>query len=247
VYYSDAFGTPTFKDANGTPLAGTTTATRFLFTGREWLAALNLYEYRNRTYSAELGRFIETDPIRFKANDVNLYRYVANTPVSSVDPMGLEAEMICNRCPENGRQKCKTIENGKTSDVFPTNCGPNRDQIDPGAYTLQPKPRGQMEHGNRGVGPQNFNGGKVQRGNSGEDPEYPEGTPSVTGKGLEAGQPYHGAADIRVHGPGPSDGCITTDRAGGIQDMMDRNPGMKITITDTKCICEDGQLVPIDP
>jgi RHS repeat-associated protein len=88
VYYSDAFGTPTFKDASGTTLAGTSTETRFLFTGRERLAALSLYDYRNRTYSAEFGRFIETDPIGFNAGDVNLYRYVANDPVNSIDPSG---------------------------------------------------------------------------------------------------------------------------------------------------------------
>ncbi|MEY3480259.1 MAG: hypothetical protein RIQ71_1034, partial [Verrucomicrobiota bacterium] len=88
VYYSDAFGTPTFQDAAGSPLAGTSTGTRFLFTGREWLAALNLYDYRNRTYSAELGRFIETDPIGFDAGDLNLYRYVANSPTVATDPSG---------------------------------------------------------------------------------------------------------------------------------------------------------------
>ena len=88
VYYSDAFGTPTFKDASGTTLVGTSTGTQFLFTGREWLAALNLYDYRNRTYSAGFGRFAEPDPIGFNAGDVNLYRYVANDPVNSIDPTG---------------------------------------------------------------------------------------------------------------------------------------------------------------
>lgn len=82
IYYSDAFGTPTFKDAAGTTLAGSsTTGTRFLFTGRGWLATLGLYDYRNRTYSAELGRFVQTDPIGFKAGDINLYRYVLNSPL----------------------------------------------------------------------------------------------------------------------------------------------------------------------
>jgi RHS repeat-associated protein len=65
------------------------TGARFLFTGREWLAPLGLYDYRNRTYSPTLGRFLQTDPIRFHAGDVNLYRYVANNPVSAVDPLGL--------------------------------------------------------------------------------------------------------------------------------------------------------------
>jgi len=94
VYYTDAFGTPTFKNGSGATLAGTTTGTRFLFTGREWLATLSLYDYRNRTYSAELGRFIETDPIWFNAGDVNLYRYVFNRPIIGTDPMGLLFEWL---------------------------------------------------------------------------------------------------------------------------------------------------------
>jgi RHS repeat-associated protein len=64
-------------------------ANRFLYTGREFLKEANLYDYRNRIYSSELGRFIQTDPIRFDAGDVNFYRYVANNPVNAADPLGL--------------------------------------------------------------------------------------------------------------------------------------------------------------
>jgi RHS repeat-associated protein len=64
------------------------TGARFLFTGREWIAPLGLYDYRNRTYSPTLGRFLQTDPIRFDAGDGNLYRYVANNPVNWIDPQG---------------------------------------------------------------------------------------------------------------------------------------------------------------
>jgi len=60
-----------------------------MFTGREWIAEVGLYDYRNRVYSAELGRFIQTDPIRFDAGDVNLYRYVFNGPINLSDPLGL--------------------------------------------------------------------------------------------------------------------------------------------------------------
>jgi RHS repeat-associated protein len=63
-------------------------ANRFLHTGREFLKEANLYDYRNRVYSAELGRFLQTDPIRFEAGDGNLYRYVANNPVNLIDPTG---------------------------------------------------------------------------------------------------------------------------------------------------------------
>jgi RHS repeat-associated protein len=56
-------------------------AYRFLSTGREFLKEANLDDYRNRVYSAELGRFLQTDPIRFDAGDGNLYRYVEKDPV----------------------------------------------------------------------------------------------------------------------------------------------------------------------
>jgi RHS repeat-associated protein len=64
-------------------------ANRFLYTGREFLKEANLYDYRNRVYSAELGRFLQTDPIRLDAGDVNLYRYVGNNSVNISDPSGL--------------------------------------------------------------------------------------------------------------------------------------------------------------
>jgi RHS repeat-associated protein len=59
-----------------------------LFTGRVFLKEANLYDYRNRVYSAELGRFLQTDPIQFDAGDVNLYRYVGNSPIMLTDPSG---------------------------------------------------------------------------------------------------------------------------------------------------------------
>jgi RHS repeat-associated protein len=94
VYYFDAFGTPTFRSGTGAPLPDTSTGTRFLFTGREWFARLGLYDYRNRVYSAELGRFLQTDPIRFSAGDVNLYRYVGNDPQGYRDPFGLDRRVV---------------------------------------------------------------------------------------------------------------------------------------------------------
>jgi len=54
----------------------------------QWIPELALYDYRNRTYSPALGRFLQPDPIRFDAGDVNLYRYVSNNPVNWVDPEG---------------------------------------------------------------------------------------------------------------------------------------------------------------
>jgi RHS repeat-associated protein len=94
VHYLDAFGTPTFRSGTGVPLPDTSTGTRFLFTGREWFARLGLYDYRNRTYSPRLGRFVQTDPIRFAGDDVNLYRYAGNSVVALRDPSGLKWEEV---------------------------------------------------------------------------------------------------------------------------------------------------------
>jgi RHS repeat-associated protein len=46
------------------------------------------YQTENRTYSPNLGRFIQPDPSGFGGGDLNLYRYVANAPTIAVDPTG---------------------------------------------------------------------------------------------------------------------------------------------------------------
>jgi RHS repeat-associated protein len=94
-YTYDVFGTVSIFDAAGFPQSSSTAGNRFLFTGREFVKEANLYDYRNRIYSSELGRFLQTDPIRFDAGDVNLYRYVSNNPVNWVDPTGLGKIGFC--------------------------------------------------------------------------------------------------------------------------------------------------------
>ncbi|MBI5758610.1 MAG: hypothetical protein HZA46_08840, partial [Planctomycetales bacterium] len=45
---------------------------------------------RARFYSTDLGRFNGIDPLGIRSGTVNLFSYVGNTPVSFVDPSGLE-------------------------------------------------------------------------------------------------------------------------------------------------------------
>jgi len=59
----------------------------FQYTGRVPVAE-NLYYYRARFYDPKAGRFISEDPIGFGGGDVNLYRYVGNSPSNYVDPLG---------------------------------------------------------------------------------------------------------------------------------------------------------------
>ena len=60
----------------------------FMFTAREWEPEVQLYYYRARFYDAANGRFISKDPLGLRG-DLNLYRYVYNSPNIYIDPLGL--------------------------------------------------------------------------------------------------------------------------------------------------------------
>jgi len=93
-YTYDVYGQPSIFNSGGTTVSASAYGNRFLYTGREWLAygsnRLDIYDYRNRVYSPQVGRFLQTDPLKFEAGDVNIYRYVGNAPTLLMDPFGLE-------------------------------------------------------------------------------------------------------------------------------------------------------------
>ncbi len=76
-------------DAYGTPSNQSSVDNPYLFTGREFEPETDMYFYRARYYSPEIGRFITTDPIGFAGGN-NLYTYVSNNPINFVDPSGLQ-------------------------------------------------------------------------------------------------------------------------------------------------------------
>ena len=94
-YHYDVFGQPTVTDywgnvrsvGNGRPVSWC--GNRFMFTGREYIAELGIYDYRHRMYHPGLGRFLQTDPTGFDAGDMNLFRYCDDDPVDRTDPTGL--------------------------------------------------------------------------------------------------------------------------------------------------------------
>jgi RHS repeat-associated protein len=87
-YRYDAWGKVTARDASGSVIASSAISAPWLFTGRRYDRESGLYHYRARTYTAELGRFLQMDPIKFDGGDPNIFRYVGNDPVNWTDPSG---------------------------------------------------------------------------------------------------------------------------------------------------------------
>ena len=87
-YAYTAYGKPTFLSSTfGSPSTSSGYGWDALYTGRQYDAEAGLYQYRNRYYSSELGRFLSRDPIGYWAG-LSLYRYVDNEPMSATDPLG---------------------------------------------------------------------------------------------------------------------------------------------------------------
>ncbi len=78
-------------DSFGNMVNGWGASTPYTYTGREYDAETGLYYYRARYYDAQTGRFVSPDSVYDSFNDhknLNRYVYVANNPVTFVDPLG---------------------------------------------------------------------------------------------------------------------------------------------------------------
>jgi RHS repeat-associated protein len=63
---------------------------RYKWTGREYDADTGLQYNRARYYDSKTGRWLSQDPLRFRAGDSNLSRYVVNNPTNYTDPSGAD-------------------------------------------------------------------------------------------------------------------------------------------------------------
>jgi RHS repeat-associated protein len=88
-YTYSAFGTPTFFSANNTQLSTSAYGIRHLFQGQLWTQETGLNDYRNRVELPVMGVFLQPDPIGFKGDVANIYRFCNNNAVNRTDPMGL--------------------------------------------------------------------------------------------------------------------------------------------------------------
>ncbi len=85
-YSYTAYGEVSAFNTAGAPVVEP--ATRFLYTGRDWISELRLNDHRNRFYLPSLGRWPSRDPIAERGG-LNLYAYVENMVIHYVDSFGL--------------------------------------------------------------------------------------------------------------------------------------------------------------
>lgn len=68
----------------------------YTYTGQRSDAETGLLFYKNRYYSAELGRFLSPDPRHY--DEEGAYAYTDDSPAAAADPMGLDTIASCGRC-----------------------------------------------------------------------------------------------------------------------------------------------------
>lgn len=78
-------------DAFGQIIAGDTSLSRYLYTGRDYDATTGMQYNRARWYDSGTGRWLSEDPLGF-GDGPNPFIYVRNNPTNLTDPSGLESE-----------------------------------------------------------------------------------------------------------------------------------------------------------
>lgn len=113
----DAYGMPRILNTDVSLYAGQLaiqSTFRFLFTGREFLASVELNDHRNRYYLPSIGRWLTIDPIGF-ADGLNIYAYARNSPTEFIDSTGLACNNTaqclddCDNALEMGIIGCSVI------------------------------------------------------------------------------------------------------------------------------------------
>ncbi len=86
-YRYSPYGKRKIYDSSWNEISSSSAGNPYYFTERRFDEEIGLYYYRARMYSAEIGRFLQVDPIGYW-DDYNLYRYCRNNVINYVDPTG---------------------------------------------------------------------------------------------------------------------------------------------------------------
>jgi RHS repeat-associated protein len=70
-----------------------TNAPRFGYASGEQDSILGIYRFNGRWYNPTTGEWLSQDPLGLDP-DTNSYRYVENDPINSIDPSGLQRQMV---------------------------------------------------------------------------------------------------------------------------------------------------------
>lgn len=90
---STPYGVLTVYDASWANTRSTSSyANAYTCTGRQLDAETGLYYFRARLFHAQLGRFVNRDPV---SGETNLSRYCLNRPSDLADPQGLYPIFVC--------------------------------------------------------------------------------------------------------------------------------------------------------
>jgi RHS repeat-associated protein len=111
-YNYDVYGTSAIYNGNGVVTNASGIGNRLMFTGRDCDKNTGWYNYRYRYYNADLGRFVQTDPISLNGGDHNLYRYCLSDPVNLIDPLGLTDLTLFDCESPGGRSGVWKVSNG---------------------------------------------------------------------------------------------------------------------------------------
>lgn len=83
--------------------AATLPGTTIGYTGQRYDTELGLYHYKARYFHPGMGRFLQPDPVGYKAG-MNLYAYCSNDGLNHTDPNGLSAEDLWKTEPLNPKK-----------------------------------------------------------------------------------------------------------------------------------------------
>src|SRR5262249_41736186 len=101
-YEYDAYGEHVVLDASfGNPQRRSPNGNSYMFTGQRSDTETGLIYYKNRYYSASLGRFISRDPSNLY-DAANQYAYVESNPIKFTDPFGLQYVQVWDMDVESG-------------------------------------------------------------------------------------------------------------------------------------------------
>ena len=86
----DIYGKPSFFDTKGNKISQSGVGNFILFANREYDSETELYYYRARIMSPNIGRFFQNEPLIY-VDGLNAYNYVFSNPVYYIDKTGQAA------------------------------------------------------------------------------------------------------------------------------------------------------------